>query len=156
MVVCVSATDEKRVSSPSGLKKQSITLSPPAAGRFRGRHSSPKISRISATRVSRSASGESILLTMIIRQRSSSAACCIMVMAVGSTPDSALMTTAAVSTACNTLKARPKKSFNPGVSRMLTCFPPFSNQASEELSECRYCCSLGSKSQTVSPRSMLP
>jgi hypothetical protein len=94
---------------PSRLWKQSTTRLPPASGRLTGRHSLPNAAWICCSTPGRSTPGASILLTMIRRSRWREAACSIMRTAIGSTPVTALMTTATVSTAFERRQALPEE-----------------------------------------------
>ena len=134
--VWASWTEEKSVASPSLWKKQSTTLVPPAAGRLIGRHSRPNCSRISSSTASGFASRASILLMTTIRHRPRSRAASIMRCDIGSTPATALTTTAAVSTASSTGSVRPMKSGKPGVSIRLTWAWPVSSQQTVASIEC--------------------
>ena len=141
---------------PEGLKKQSTTRLPPSAGRLIGRHSLPKAAWILASSPGRSTFSASILLTMIMRHRSRFLAHCIMRFVIISMPFWAFTTMAAVSTAGSAPMARPMKSGSPGVSMRCTRVSPCRRCTTEALSECWYCFSSGSKSQTVVPFSTLP
>src|SRR5437773_2614428 len=152
---CASLTEEKSA-SPSGLKKQSTTSSPPFAGRLIGRHCFPTDCWILASIVSRSAFSASMRLITIMRQRLRFAAHLSMRSVASWIPVSAFTTITAVSTAASAPIACPMKSGEPGVSIrwMWTFF--HAKLTSAELSECLYSFSSGSKSQTVLPFSTLP
>ena len=98
----------------------------------------------------------SILLMTIMRQRSRFFAHCIMRLVIISMPFWAFTTMAAVSTAGNAPIARPMKSGKPGVSIRCTRVSRCWRCTTAALSECWYCFSSGSKSQTVVPFSTLP
>src|SRR3546814_903351 len=71
-------------------------------------------------------------------------------------PPSASTTTATVSTAARADKVGPRKSGYPGVSIRFRCMPPWSTLAIAASIEWPRSLSIGSKSEAVLPRSMLP
>ena len=106
--------------------------------------------------VARSVPSASIWLTTISRQRWRLSTAFIMRTVMGSIPDWAWMTIAAVSTAGKTEMLRPMKSGEPGVSIRFTCLPPVVKLVMAASSECSSSFSMGSKSHTVVPLLTLP
>ena len=91
-----------------------------------------------------------------MRQSLRFAAQFIIRLAIISTPVCALITTAAVSTASSAPIDWPMKSGKPGVSMRWVRVFAWSRWTIAERRLCRYCFSIGSKSQTVEPRSTVP
>ena len=157
---CQTATSPRSL-VPADWPKQSITPRPPSTGRLSGRHSLPNASRNPSRRPGISAPSESILLTISTRHRLRCFAWSISRRVPYSTPVAASTTTATVSTAARTASAGPRNSGYPGVSMRLTWMrSPFaavwSIEAMAVSMEWPRCFSIGSKSDTVLPRSIVP
>ena len=116
----------------------------------------PNAAWIAASTFGRSTFSASILLTMTRRHSRRFAAQSIIRDAIISSPDCALTTTAAVSTASSAPIACPMKSGKPGVSIRWMRVSGVSRCRTDERSECCHVFSSGSKSLTVVPRSTVP